>query len=892
MTQLKSKRVVVIGGGFSGLASAALLAKQGYQVTLLEKNEQLGGRARVLKTKGFSFDMGPSWYLMPEVFTDFFALFNKKPEDYYQLVRLDPRYQVFFGNQKKLDTSKSLAKTTESNLKIDDSVNANQKCNSSRSTNHNLNSKLELDSIPSELSTRSNPSKTDINSSLCSSYYPSLGSSPSNTNQLTSNTQLSSVILDDNLEQNKFWFEEQETGAGQKLERFLDKMKQIYELSTQELMYADLNYWRTWIKPTNWLVVSKLLVKFKFWQSWAREVGRYFSNPKLKKVLGFPAVFLGGSPFNTPALYSILAWADFGQGVWYPLGGMGQLVKSLADLAKEQGVKIITNQEVSGLEIQDGQIKAVYTRDHRIEADLIVGAADLPWLETNLIPTDNQSYDLNYWQQRTMSISALLLYLGLDKKVKNLVHHNIYFADDWETNFNQIFEQKKLPDDPSLYISVRTATDQSIAPPGSEELFVLVPLGAGGDYKPEQLEQYAQRIIARVEQLAGESLEPHLVVKKLFTPQDFARDYNAFQGTALGLAHTLDQSLWFRPNNRSRKIKNLYYAGQYTNPGVGVPMALISAQITAEMIKRDYPTDGDFVNKKKIGSKSQLENQDQLNNQVFKQGSTTYYYSSLFFRGQVKADVFSLYAYVRIIDDLVDVSIPKKEEFEQLWQLTKKWWNQDLELSNLLEQAKTDHQRITASFIELAKRRKFDWQWIEAFWQSMSQDIDKKFYHSQQELFDYIYGSAEVIGLMMAQILELPAEAAESAQMQGRAMQFINFVRDVEEDQELGRNYLGYSQETKQDPTRWAEFVRGLVNQYRQMQQLAEEGYDLIPRRYLVPIKTAAEIYSWTADQIERDPSIVWEKKVKPSKLRVIGLILKNSLAIWVKRVLGHKFNF
>ncbi|MFZ5376189.1 MAG: phytoene desaturase family protein [Patescibacteria group bacterium] len=327
MTQEKfnSPRIVIVGGGLSGLATAALLSKQGFQVTVLEKNSSLGGRARVLKKKGFSFDMGPSWYMMPEVFERFFAVFDKKPTDFYDLIRLDPRYQIIFADGQKVE-------------------------------------------------------------------------------------------LTDNLQQNISWFESQETGAGCRLESFLRKIKVAYEASTKYLMYANIWSLKSLLNKKNLLALCQIFRSLRFWRSWNQEVSSFFKNTKLQQILGFPAVFLGGSPFNTPALYSILAWADFGQGIWYPRGGMSKIVEALEKLALAYGTEIKINSEAIAIEVENGNVAGVKTSDNFYPAEIVIAATDLAHVETQLLPSKYTSRTKSTWEKKTLGISALLLYLGIDKK--------------------------------------------------------------------------------------------------------------------------------------------------------------------------------------------------------------------------------------------------------------------------------------------------------------------------------------------------------------------------------------------------------------------------------------------------------------------------------------------
>lgn len=746
------KRAIVIGAGFSGLATAALLAHDGWSVTVLEKNATVGGRARVLKKQGFTFDMGPSWYLMPEVFERFFSIFGKKTSDFYQLKRLSPSYRVAFADGENLDVTNS-----------------------------------------------------------------------------TKDTQN--------------WMEKLEPGAGKRFSDFLAVMKKTYQLSTERLVYLDVFSWRDWLNWTHFSTVVKLSMAYPFWQSWDSFVARFFKHLKIHQLLTFPAVFLGGSPFNTPALYSILSWADFGKGVWYPVGGMGKIVEALVAIAESQGVTIKTKAEVNTIVVKNGRVTGVRVGKLFLPAEVVVGASDLATLETKLLSPQHQTYPEAFWRKQTMGISAVLLYLGIKKRLKNVLHHTLYFSEKWHENFAAIFKHRQLPTNPSWYASVRSISDRSIVPAGAEELFVLVPIAARTDYSGAELKALADGVISHVEQTFGQTFSSDIVVKQLYTPSHFAADYGAYQGTALGIAHTLRQSLWGRPRGKSRKVAGLYYAGQYTNPGVGVPMALISGQIAARTIDQDY-------------------NDAQ---KVFKNGSTTYYYSSLFFSGQVKKDVFSLYSYVRQVDNVVDQTKPDLDQLEKIWTDTVNEW-----------ETASGSIPYVKRFVRMAQRLRIEWSWVEAFWQSMRRDLTGTPMKSYRELEQYMYGSAEVIGLMMSAILELPAAAHKTARLEGRAMQLINFIRDVKEDAELGRNYLGYTPADIATPAAWQAFIKPLLDRYEVLQREAAAGYEYIPRAYRVPIKTAADMYWWTAQAIKRDPMVVWKRKLKPSPIRVVLQVLKN----------------
>jgi phytoene desaturase len=748
--------VIIIGGGLAGLATAALLGKLGWQVTIFEKNTTLGGRARVFKKKGFTFDMGPSWYMMPEVFERYFGLLGKNVKDLYQLVRLDPRYSIFFGQEPK-------------------------------------------------------------------------------------------VVFPDSIEKTTTWFESLEPGAGHVFTDYLKRMQLIYQAVSNQLLYEDWWSWRSWFKFQNLKAMFQLVWLQRFWQSWQAEVSHLFAEPKLQKALSFLSVFLGGSPYNTPALYSMLNWADIGEGIWYPKGGMNRLVAALERVAIEQGVNIKTGMEVTEILIKDKQVTGIRAGGVTYETTNVVGACDIPWLETQLLPPPFQ-VKASAWDKKTLGISALMIYLGLNKRLSRATHHMLYLADDWQENFKAVFESKSLPSDPSLYVSVRSVTDRQIVPKGCEEVAMLIPLGAGGSYTNKELQGLADHAIEKLEHLLKEKIKTHILVKELYRPSDFEVDYHAHRGTALGLAHTLRQSVWFRPSIKHPSIKGLWYAGQYSHPGIGVPMALISAELVANSIGQPAVASA---------------------RQIFKKGSVTYYYSSIFFPGPIREQVATLYAYVRVIDDLVDQQKPDVAQMDKMWRDTVTAW-------------KTGRAefKVVGEFVALAKRQHFKWQWITAFWWAMRQDIKPKKYRSFSELEKYMFGSAEVIGLMMARVLELSPAAQAAAQAQGKAMQLINFVRDVAEDEALGRNYLGYSQAQKQSAERWNNYIRTVIDRYFKLQQQAESGYDYIPKHYLIPIKSAADMYNWTARRLYENPSLVWQKKLKPSKVRVVSTVVKNMIQL------------
>jgi len=488
----KSKNIIVIGGGFAGLSTASLLAKQGHKVSLFEKNPQPGGRGHVKEINGFVFDMGPSWYLMPDVFERYFELFNKKPTDFYELKRLDPSYRLFFGNEKIIDIKKDL----EQNIKLFD-------------------------------------------------------------------------ILEPN--------------GGQKLKEYLKDSHRKYEIAMKHFVYKSYETIFDLINK-HLIVEAKNLDVFK---SIGDYVDKYFTSDMAKKILLYNIVFLGGIPSNTPALYSIMSHIDFELGVWFPKRGMGSIVEALVKLGKENGVEYFFKEPVTGVEIEDSKIKTVKTTKGLYNADMVVNTADYPFFETNILPKQYQTYNQDYWSKKTIAPSGFIAYLGINKKVKGLSHHNLFLDNDWMKHFEAIFNNPSWPDSPSYYVSCPSKDDDHVAPKGHENIFILVPVASGLQDDDSFREKYFDKIITHLEGLLGENLKDHIVHKELFSHKNFTGLYNAYKGTALGLSHTLMQTAIFRPHNKSKKVFNLYYAGQYTNPGIGVPMALISAQVVSDLIAKD-----------------------------------------------------------------------------------------------------------------------------------------------------------------------------------------------------------------------------------------------------------------------------------------------------------------
>ena len=485
------ERVVVIGAGFSGLSAATALAQQGFDVTILEKNSSPGGRARSYSEDGFMFDMGPSWYWMPDVFENYFATFGKRVSDYYELIRLDPAYSICFGSNDIL------------------TVPANQK-------------------------------------------------------------QLYAL------------FEQYEPGSSANLDLFLQEAAYKYQVGIHEFVYkpglsllefADLR-------------VIRSLFRLQMLTSMATHVEKLFQDRRLRELLKFPVLFLGATPENTPAMYSLMNYADLVLGTWYPKGGMYQVVQGMVSLAKEMGVKLLTNQNVQRITTNGRLATEVVTDDSRFDADVVVASADYHHVDAHLLNAATRNYSENYWNQRVMAPSSLLFYLGVNKKLENLLHHNLFFDEDFTQHAKEIYENPQWPSKPLFYVCCASKTDPDCAPAGHENVFLLIPLAPGLQDTPEQREYYYHIVMERLEKLTGQSIRDAVVYKRSYAHRDFINDYNAFKGNAYGLANTLRQTAILKPSLKNRKIKNLYYTGQLTVPGPGVPPSLISGLVTAREIAK------------------------------------------------------------------------------------------------------------------------------------------------------------------------------------------------------------------------------------------------------------------------------------------------------------------
>ena len=494
MTALSGADVTVVGGGFGGLSSACYLADAGANVRVLEKNEQLGGRASKLQADGFTFDMGPSWYLMPDVFERFFAYFGKEPSDYYDLERLDPHYRIFFKDGDQIDVT---------------------------GNNDEMRQKFE-------------------------SYEP---------------------------------------GAAEAFDDYLATSEKHYETAMNKFVYEDRSRLRDWIDLD---VMTAAPIGLQLLGSMQGHVSDYFQHPKLQQIMQYTLVFLGGSPKNTPALYNMMSHVDFNLGVYYPDGGISAVVDGLVELGDQLGVEYETGSEVTEISRRKDGFLVETVDSETYNPDEVVVNADYGHAEKELLPDHERQYDDDYWEKKTYAPSAFLMYLGVEGDVDPLEHHTLVLPTDWEPHFDDIFEEPDWPDEPAYYLCVPSETDPSVAPEGHSNLFVLVPIAPGLHDGEEIREEYREKILADIADSTGVDLRDRIVYEKQFSVSDFGDRYNATEGTALGLAHTLRQTALLRPSNRSSAVDGLYFTGSFTTPGVGVPMCLISGEHTAQRLIDNY----------------------------------------------------------------------------------------------------------------------------------------------------------------------------------------------------------------------------------------------------------------------------------------------------------------
>ena len=483
-----TKKINIIGSGFSSLSAASYLAKAGLDVEVFEKNKTVGGRARQLKRDGFTFDIGPTWYWMPDVFERFFSDFGKKPSDYYVLDKLNPAYSVYFG-------------------------------------------------------------KKDF------------------------------IKIENTLEKIYLAFENEEKGSSIELKKFITDAKSNYDIAIKDLVYNP------GISPLELITPKTILKLNQFFSTIKKDVRKRFKNNRLAQILEFPVLFLGAKPSDTPSFYSFMNYADFGLGTFHPKKGMYQVILAMKALAEEQGVKFNTSSNVESICVDNGKANGIIVNGKLMKCDLVLSGADYHHTE-RLLEKKYRQYSENYWQNKIFAPSSLLFYVGFDKKLKNVDHHTLFFDVDFDKHAEAIYDSPKWPEKPLFYASFPSITDNSCSPVGKEAGIFLIPLAPDLDDSEQLREEYFEKIINRLESVTDQNVKNNIIFKESFGVNDFKRDYNSFKGNAYGMANTLLQTAFLRPKLKSKKVENLYFAGQLTVPGPGVPPSLISGKLTSELIQK------------------------------------------------------------------------------------------------------------------------------------------------------------------------------------------------------------------------------------------------------------------------------------------------------------------
>ncbi|MDM1328806.1 phytoene desaturase family protein [Myroides odoratimimus] len=485
------KKIAVIGSGFSGLSAAAYLAKAGNEVHVFEKHEQPGGRARQFSTaEGYVFDMGPSWYWMPDIMENFFADFGYKTSDFLQLISLNPQFEMIFSDEK--------------------------------------------------------------------------------------------MNVPESIEELKTLFEKTEKGAGRQLEKFMQSAKFKYEVGMQDFVNKPCHNWLEFVSPK----IAKSALKLDLLSNFRSYVAKYFKNEKLRTLMEFPVIFLGASPKNIPALYSLMNYGGYALGTHYPIGGFYQLVLAMKSVAEKQGATFHFNATVEKILSANKKATSLLINGEEIHFDYIVASSDYYHTET-LLDENLRNYKEDYWQKKTFAPSSLIFYLGINEKIPNLKHHTLFFENNLDEHIDCIYGERKWPEKPLFYVCCPSKTDKNVAPEGKENLFLLMPLAIGINDEENIREKYLGEILARIEKHTGISdLASKIEYKKSYCVRDFISDYNAYGGNAYGLANTLSQTAVLKPKIRNKKLKNLFYTGQLTVPGPGVPPSIISGKIVANEINK------------------------------------------------------------------------------------------------------------------------------------------------------------------------------------------------------------------------------------------------------------------------------------------------------------------
>ncbi|MAV42072.1 MAG: phytoene dehydrogenase [Flavobacteriaceae bacterium] len=481
------KSISIIGSGFSSLSAACYLAKMGHNVEVFEKNDDFGGRARQFKEDGFTFDMGPSWYWMPDVFERFFKDFDFKVEDFYSLKKLNPAYNVYFG-------------------------------------------------------------KNDF------------------------------IAIPDSLDNIYKVFENEEKGSSKKLKKFISRAKDNYKIAVTDMLYKMPG-----LSPLELISFDTIRRVGSFFSNIKKEVHKDFKNPKLRSILEFPVLFLGAESSNTPAFYNFMNYADFGLGTWQPTNGFFDVVNAMISVGKKLGVKYHNNSNIDEIITNKNYATGIKVNGKIINSDIVLSGADYNHTE-KLLPKNLRQYSEKYWSKRVLAPSSLLFYLGFDKKLSNLAHHNLFFDTDFNLHSKEIYKEPKWPSEPLFYANFTSITNEHTAPKGCENGFILIPLAPGLNDTQKLRDKYFDMVIDRIESITEQKIKESIIFKKSFCVNDFIDEYNSYKGNAYGLANTLLQTSFLRPKLKSKLVKNMYFTGQLSVPGPGVPPAIVSGKLVADLI--------------------------------------------------------------------------------------------------------------------------------------------------------------------------------------------------------------------------------------------------------------------------------------------------------------------
>lgn len=481
------KKIAIIGSGFSGLSAAAYSAQKGHEVHIFEKNSSLGGRARKFSTdNGYVFDMGPSWYWMPDIIENFFTDFNKKTSDFFELIPLNPQFEMVFSD--------------------------------------------------------------------------------------------GTMQIPHDYEEMKHLFEATEAGAGKKLDEFMSDAQYKYEVGMKDFVNKPCHSWFEFVSPK----IAKSALKLDLLSNFHNFVRKYFRDPKLIMLMEFPVIFLGAAPKDIPALYSLMNYGGYKLGTWYPMGGFSKIIDAMAEVAEDQGIRFHLNSNIDSIKIIQNKATGLSVNGEEIEFDTIIASSDYYHTENSLLPEKYRNYTEDYWKKRTFAPSCLIYYLGVKEKIPNLKHHTLFFENDLDLHTNEIYDNKKWPTKPLFYVCCPSKTDPNVAPQNCENIFLLMPVATGLEDTEEVREKYFDEMISRLEKHTETSdLKSKIDYKKSYCIKDFKEDYNAYEGNAYGLANTLSQTAVLKPSLKNKKVSNLFYTGQLTVPGPGVPPSIISGKIAA-----------------------------------------------------------------------------------------------------------------------------------------------------------------------------------------------------------------------------------------------------------------------------------------------------------------------